>query len=401
MCPALLLAALAQAPGGCGDDSESSGEIDADVDGLDAAAGADAEAADAGHDASTIDGDSAYEVTAESQVTPERGGDDGDAFSLLCASGFIATGIVGGAGARVDSLELRCREVLEDGGLGDDVDSTDPAGGDDGDAYELLCPDGEAIVAIRGRAGDDIDAIGIDCAPLAPWADRVHIHEDGDELVGGSGGDALRDVCSIGYFVAELSGSAGDVIHGLNARCDRVRDRDAPGDSALYERGAATEELPPRGGTDDRAESVECGDDELPIGYLGRADNRLDQLQLVCAQIGEGGGLEESGTSDAIGGDGGDEFELFCPEDEAIAGIRGAAGTEIDAIGLVCAPVSPWVERGAGIHPWARLRGGAGGDDFDDRCPPGMFLRDVSAALTTSESFEALTGTCGEVSARE
>lgn len=394
---AVILAAPVGLSGGCGDDSEPSGAADADVDRADAAVGAraDAAAADA-----AIDRGPAYEVTGESQQTAERGGDDGDPFTLICRAGFIATGIVGREGARVDAIELRCQEVLDDGTLGDEVDSTQPAGGEGGDEFELSCPDGEAIVGVRGREGDDIDAIGIDCAPVAPWADRVHVHEAGDELVGDTGGDPFHDVCSIGYFVAELSGRHEDIIHGLNARCDQVRDRDEPVVSTSYERGSVIEELEARGGTDERPEGLECGDDEVPIGYLGRAtDDRVVRLQLACAQIGEGGSLEESGTSDAVGGDDGDEFELFCPGDEAIAGIRGGAGTEIDSIGLVCAPVSPWVEHDAGIHPWERVRGGTGGDDFNDRCPPGMFLRDITAALTSSEVFEALTGTCGEVTA--
>ena len=388
LCLAALGALVAATAAGCGSESDSAPDAGAP----DAARGPDAASPDAAPDAAA-DLDPHYEVTGEVQLAAVRGGDDGDPFSLICRTGYVAVGLEGSTGRRVDTIELQCREVLENGSLGDDIDSTARAGVDSQDPYSLACPDGEAIVAIRGREDDsDIRAIGIDCAPVVPWVDEGRGYERGDELLGSSRGDDFIDHCSRGFFVAAVDGHHADIIHGLQVRCDRVADINDDRTFGPYERGTETEELPPRGGADARTAVLECKDDELPIGYVGRAGDRLDRLQLVCGRLAEDGGLTESGTSVVEGGTGGEEFEEYCPEDEAIVGLRGASGSQIDSLGLVCAPVAGWLEDGTGVHPWGRLRGGTGGSDFEDVCPEGMFLRDISAY--TDGVFEALTGRC-------
>ena len=375
---------------GCGGDSESA-LPDARVV-ADAGPIADARpSADAAADASGTT-EPSYQLTGDVQQTAVRGGDGGNLYQLICRTGYVAVGLRGSSGTRIDTVELACRELLDDGRLGDELYTTARAGADNDNPYEIDCPDGRAIVGFRGREDSDIRAIGVDCAEIVPWIVEGRGHELGDDLVGDRRGREFVDLCSRGFFVTELVGQHSDIIHGLSARCARaedVNDRTPPG---RFARGTQLAELPPRGGPESRTDVLECADDELPIGFRGLSSNRLVQLQLICGRLAEDGSLVESGTSLARGGTSGDSFEEYCPVDEAIAGLRGGAGTQIDSLGLVCAPVAGWVIDGTGLHPWGRRHGGGGGDDFDDPCPQGSFLRDIQ--VNTNGVVEALTGRC-------
>jgi hypothetical protein len=276
LCAALLAA--------CGGDPGSGG---ADAGVPDAGGGPDAEARADGAvpDASVGGGEPSYVLTGEVQIAAARGGDDGDPFQLICPTNHVAVGLEGSSGSRVDSVRIVCRELLEDGRLGEEPHKTPEAGEANDNPFSTSCPDGEAIVGVRGREGGDIDAIGIDCAPVVPWVDEGRGRDPGEELFGGSGGRAFFDLCSRGFFVAEIAGQHARIIHGVQLRCDRVIDENDTSTPGPFELGSETEELPPRGGQDRRSVAVACKDGKLPIGYLGRSGSRLDRLQLVCATL--------------------------------------------------------------------------------------------------------------------
>jgi hypothetical protein len=383
--PAALALGVASACGG-----ESGSGVDG---GVDAAIAADAQPADAAAPDATVILDPSYGLTGDAQQMATRGGAGGSPYQLICPTGYVAVGIAGSSGSRVDAIELYCQELLEDGSLGAQLRETPRAGDDNDNPYEMMCPDGEAIVGFRGREdASDIRAIGIDCAEVLPWIVEGRGHEGGDELRGGSGGTEFFDLCSRGFFVAAVAGFHGEIIHGLSARCDRAADLHDRRTFGPYSRGSEVVELPPRGGPDARTVILECKDDELPIGYRGRTGSRVDRLQLVCGRLAEDGSLIESGTSIVAGGLGGVDFEEDCPENEAMVGLLGRAGSQLDSLRLLCAPISGYVEDGTGVHPWGRLHGGTGGSAFEDVCPEGMFLRDIMTF--PNGVIEAITGRC-------
>jgi hypothetical protein len=380
----------------CGSEPNS-GDVDG---GLDAAIGPDAGRPDAAPPDAAIRLDPSYALTGDVQQMATRGGTGGAAFQLICPTGFVAVGLEGDAGSRVDTVAVRCRELLDDGSLGENLHTTAKAGEVGGSPYAIDCPDGQAMVAIRGREdSNDIRSIGIDCAEVVPWIVEGRGHVRDDPLFGGSGGTEFFDLCSRGFFIAALSGHHAGIIHGLSARCDRAKDLNDHRSFGPFEHGTETAELPPRGGPDGRTIILECKDDELPIGYRGRAKDRVDRLQLVCGRLAADGSLTESGTSIVAGGLGGDDFEEYCPEDEAIVGLAGSAGTQIDSIRLLCAPIPGFVTDGTGVHPWGRRYGGSGGNAFEDVCPEGMFLQDIM--VYPNNVLEAVTGRCLEIRGRE
>lgn len=73
------------------------------------------------------------------------------------------------------------------------------------------------------------------------------------------------------------------------------------------------------------------------------------------------------------GGGGGRNAAFVCPANKAIIGIRGASGSLVDRIGVVCGdvtnpdPFSP-------SNTFSPLWGGGGGGFFDDRCGVGRLV---------------------------
>jgi hypothetical protein len=385
LAPAIALAAgglaLAACTGSSADPGPDAGSFPrADAGGGNGGTSPDAdgvEPADAGDVRADAAPDGAYVLSGATQTMARRGGDGGDEYTIACPNGSVAVGISGRAGGlvrnRVQQLQLVCRALEPDGSLADSVSESDSTGGDGGDPFDETCSAGEAIAGLRGRAGSEIDAIGIECAPVREWVDEGAGLREIGEAHGGGGGDPFRDVCSRGYFVDQLDGRSGTRVDALEASCSEVVDSSAP--AGTYAIGSETDTLPPRGGDGGDPFDIGCRPDELATGIIGRADNKVDRLELVCSKLEGDGSLTEFGTSEPVGGTGGDEFREDCPEGEAIAGLSGRAASDIDAVRLHCAQVAGWVDDGTGLHPWGLTYGGGGGDAFDDACAAGMLVR--------------------------
>lgn len=85
-----------------------------------------------------------------------------------CPSGRIIVGILGRAGTLVDGLQLVCGSLRTDGHLDTAaVTYSNWVGGYGGTYFTKMCPSDMVVSGFRGRAGDAIDGIAIECTPIA------------------------------------------------------------------------------------------------------------------------------------------------------------------------------------------------------------------------------------------
>ncbi|TMQ03576.1 MAG: hypothetical protein E6J90_53205 [Deltaproteobacteria bacterium] len=73
------------------------------------------------------------------------------------------------------------------------------------------------------------------------------------------------------------------------------------------------------------------------------------------------------------GGGGGSNPSFVCPANQAIIGLRGASGSMIDRIGVVCGDVTN-PDPFSASNGFSPLWGGGGGGFFDDRCGLGRLM---------------------------
>jgi hypothetical protein len=166
-------------------------------------------------------------------------------------------------------------------------------------------------------------------------------------IQGGPGGDYFEFSCGPGRVLVGLRGSAGVLIDSVQAICARV---DAAG---------ATVDPQPQGpvfGSRPIDQTVTCRNQLAVYAAsvsLSEQQPLAGSIHLSCRQIanyGEGGSemvrLKGSGrlrgyrsptpTTGAV--DMGEFHDSVCPAPTYAVGIRGRAGTYLDAFGLLCAP---------------------------------------------------------------
>ena len=116
-------------------------------------------------------------ITVERSATlPLRGapGADALAWERLCPGGQVVVGVEGRAGLALDQLALTCAEIHvrqdEDGERVLSIDPAStlaPAGGDGGNAFSAACDEGEVARGHGVRAGRWIDAFSLVCGAVA------------------------------------------------------------------------------------------------------------------------------------------------------------------------------------------------------------------------------------------
>jgi hypothetical protein len=88
----------------------------------------------------------------------------------------------------------------------------------------------------------------------------------------------------------------------------------------------------------------ECPENEMMVGFAGRAGMLVDNVQIACAafdvvETTEGFALVagEPHLLDAVGGQGGEAFEpLLCESGSVATVVDMRAGESIDALGVAC-----------------------------------------------------------------
>ena len=92
-----------------------------------------------------------------------------------------------------------------------------------GEPVDAVCPDGQVMVGFSGRAGQQMDAIALRCAPLRfieGALTRQQNISDGPVAEGADGGgDAFPQAdCRFGVAIG-IFGSAGDALEGFGLNC--------------------------------------------------------------------------------------------------------------------------------------------------------------------------------------
>lgn len=154
------------------------------------------------------------------------------------------------------------------------------------------------------------------------------------------GGDPFNDTCGAGAALVGLSGNSVPYLGRLGAVCARLS---LPASGAGAITVGAPIDLAVRGRSGGGTSRITCGDDEVMVGFRGRAGALVDRLSLICAplSVDASGHVTvgpEHGSSAAIGGSGGEDFgTLLCREGRIGRVARIRAGDGADAFGLGCA----------------------------------------------------------------
>ena len=201
--------------------------------------------------------------------------------------------------------------------------------------------------ALAPDAYRPVDAALPDTAstPDAPSALVVSFSAGSDTAQRGSplGGTAYSDVCPAGQalvgFVGSIRSTTG--YHGkIAAKCGvatLVTGGGAPGISV-----SAGDTLPTRGLIGSAAWERTCPENQLIVGFGGRAGHMVDQLVFRCAALvvaPDDYAITRGATTDLdpVGGSGGTRFDQTdCPPPQVGIGAIMRAGDGIDAFGLRC-----------------------------------------------------------------
>jgi hypothetical protein len=151
-------------------------------------------------------------------------------------------------------------------------------GGSGGSGFGLVgCPGGQLAVGVIVRAGNDMDAFGLKCAPVVGVGFRMGgftATTDGvtDTGLAGNpnGGNRADLMCPAGFAVTGIFGTFTGSINALAAHCTRIGG------------GAATDTA--AGGTFRGAPNYDglCPAGTAATGFTGRAGMLVDQLTLRC-----------------------------------------------------------------------------------------------------------------------
>ncbi|MDC0748820.1 hypothetical protein [Polyangium mundeleinium] len=146
-----------------------------------------------------------------------RGSSTGDPYALTCAQNELVVGLRGRSDTTVGALGLICARMQENGTF-TQHDERPMIGGTTGEAFSSECPQSEAVIAVRGRAGTTLDRIGVRCARVRPW---VQMGAPGsiEPSFGGTSGVPFTETCPPGYFLQGLLGYAAGAVHSTQGLC--------------------------------------------------------------------------------------------------------------------------------------------------------------------------------------
>jgi hypothetical protein len=247
--------------------------------------------------------------------SPRYGGSGGQRRVFRLDSDEYITGVSGRYGDYIDSLRIQTNKRTSPvfGGRGGNRD------------YSLELASGNYAVGFIGRAGDNLDAIGLTYLPLELRGAQQ------TTIAGGRGGTAFsaRDIPE-GAKVSAIRVRAGEIIDSVQM---------------IYTlRSGRTFEGAVHGGNGGRANVFQLDSDEYLTGISGRYGDHIDSLAFHTNKR----------TSPAFGGRGGNrDFRISVPSGNQAIGFVGRSAEYLDAVGLKYAPTAtpernlPW---------WRRLR---------------------------------------------
>ena len=100
-----------------------------------------------------------------------------------------------------------------------DLNFLSQIGGDGGGTnYTQWCPENFVAVGIQGRAGDQVDALGLICGNLDN-TDETYA----TAVYGGTGGKPFHSVCAPGFAMTGLDLRSGSLVDSIRGICHRLK----------------------------------------------------------------------------------------------------------------------------------------------------------------------------------
>ena len=198
----------------------------------------------------------------------------------------------------------------------------------------LTCDDGYVAQGIRGRQGWRVDQIAVDCIAISCLNNPSQTCSDRytTDIFGGNGGSSFARTCGDGELLFGFRGrhESGAYLRELEPMCLSF-------DAALEESYSGYNFLSPVGnnwGALDYGTSAwsYCDRGQVLSGFEVRSHTgtTVTGLQPVCVDVTE--------YSEYYGGLGGDLLELSCPETQVAVGtVQNEAHDRVGMFGLICA----------------------------------------------------------------
>ena len=151
-------------------------------------------------------------------------------------------------------------------------------GGPGGQPFAASCGAGDALVAVYGLAGKDLDTVYPECARLTdgtPSPAAVAIGGQGSTNANGHDDISTAVTCPRGMVIQKVhaSKSAAQLVHQYWFTCRNL----------LTGAHADTYASDTTGGKGGGPGNADCGEDSYAIGLSGRADSLIHALGLICA----------------------------------------------------------------------------------------------------------------------
>ncbi len=255
----------------------------------------------------------------------------------------------------------------------------------------VVCPPGQFVGALQGRADRVMARLEIWCAPWnGAFLDPDRATLMGNQLGGeGSGGGVSSGpIHCEGGFLNGLDVSAGGYVVAVRPRCGSAPPSD-PGPSASNGGGGggratgAYTTLPIGGRLPADVRESRCRDAYV-IGVYGRTGAWVDRLGVICGVPYPNGEVVLQGEAPALGGSGGGYNEAWCPTNTVATAVHGSGTPDhLLSLQLTCVSV-----RGAGgdnleVRPQGRsaIFGPANADGAAIECNRGELLRGLEIAV--------------------
>ncbi|MBK6532187.1 MAG: hypothetical protein IPF99_22115 [Deltaproteobacteria bacterium] len=151
-------------------------------------------------------------LTSDAIYTPWQSAapDAGGAVLLACGDSQVLVGFRVWSSSYVNGLAPWCAALSPAGTIGSPVLGTRVGGTSDNNADDDddVCPAGQVVVQITGRAGVVLDSFQARCAPLSTWMSTRALGAPLRLHGGSNGGAAFADTCPLGYLGAGFEAKA-------------------------------------------------------------------------------------------------------------------------------------------------------------------------------------------------
>ena len=87
---------------------------------------------------------------------------------LQCSKGLFVVGLSGRAGDAPEAIALDCAAQPWPAARAALL-SSQAVGGEDGNPFQVRCPEGMVAVGVQGRFAQRVEQLALACAPLKQW----------------------------------------------------------------------------------------------------------------------------------------------------------------------------------------------------------------------------------------